>query len=81
MSNWVKTSPYGDYRETPDRKFSHEKKNVHIIRKSRALGICGKHAGSKPIARLLQGIRTFEMANPGKKKEAPVEETTSETVE
>jgi hypothetical protein len=72
MSNWVKTTPYGDYQDTPDRKFSNEKRNVHIIRKARALGICGKYAGSKPIDKLLQGIRTFEMAN-AKKKETPVE--------
>jgi hypothetical protein len=25
MSNWVKTTPYGDYQDTPDRKFSNEK--------------------------------------------------------
>ena len=73
MSNWVKTTPYGDYQDTPDRKFSNEKRNVHIIRKARALGICGKHAGSKLIDKLLQGIRTFEMTNV-KKKETPVEE-------
>ena len=72
MSNWVKVTPYGDYQDTPDRKFSREKRNVHIIRKAIALGICGKHAGSKPIDKLLQGIRTFEMANT-KKKETPVE--------
>jgi hypothetical protein len=63
MSNWVKTTPFGDYWDTPDRKFSREKKNIHIIRKARALGLIGKHAGSKPIGRLIQSIRTFEMTN------------------
>ena len=61
MSNWVKTTPYGDYQDTPDRKFSREKRNIHIIRKARALGLIGKHAGSKPIDRLVKSIRTFEV--------------------
>ena len=61
MSNWTKTSPYGDYQDTPDRKFSREKRNIHIIRKARALGLIGKHAGSKSISKLIQSIRTFEV--------------------
>jgi hypothetical protein len=31
------------------------------MRKARALGLIGKHVGSKPIDRLIQSIRTFEV--------------------
>ena len=58
--HWVKTTPFGDYRMTKDRV--NTRKDSHIIRKARALGLIGKHAGSKPIGRLLQSIRTFEVA-------------------
>jgi hypothetical protein len=60
-SHWEKTTPFGDYSLTKDRVNSRNKRNAHIIRKARALGLIGKHAGSKPINRLIQSIRTFEV--------------------
>ena len=62
-SHWKKTSSYGDYRMTSDRVNARNNRNTHIIRKARALGLIGKHAGSKPISRLLNSIRTFEISN------------------
>ena len=62
-SHWKKTSSYGDYRMTSDRVNARNNRNTHIIRKARALGLVGKHAGSKPISRLLNSIRTFEISN------------------
>jgi hypothetical protein len=59
--HWVKTTPFGDYRMTEDRVNARNDRNIHIIRKARALGLIGKHAGSKPIDRLIQSIRTFEV--------------------
>ena len=60
-SHWKKTSSYGDYRMTTDRVNARNNRNIHIIRQARALGLIGKHAGSKPISRLLKSIRTFEI--------------------
>ena len=48
---------------TSDRVNARNNRNIHIIRKARALGLIGKHAGSKPISRLLNSIRTFEISN------------------
>ena len=62
-SHWKKTSSYGDYRMTSDRVNARNNRNTHIIRKARALGLIGKHAGSKPISKLLNSIRTFEISN------------------
>ena len=62
-SHWKKTSSYGDYRMTADRVNARNNRNIHIIRKARTLGLIGKHAGSKPISRLLNSIRTFELSN------------------
>jgi hypothetical protein len=59
--HWVKTTPFGDYRMTEDRVNARKNRNIHIIRKARALGLIGKHAGSKPIGRLVKSIRTFEV--------------------
>lgn len=59
--HWVKTTPFGDYSMTKDRVNARKNRNTHIIRKARALGLIGKHAGSKPISRLIQSIRTFEV--------------------
>ena len=53
---WEKTTPYGDYNDTPDRKNSRINKVTHIIREARALNVVGKHIGSKPIEKLLQAI-------------------------
>jgi hypothetical protein len=60
-SHWEKTTPYGNYSMTEDRVSSRNSKRTHTIRKARALGLVGKHAGSKPISRLIQSIRTFEV--------------------
>ena len=62
-SHWKKTSSYGDYRMTADRVNARNNRNTHIIRQARALGLIGKHSGSKPISRLLNSIRTFEVNN------------------
>ena len=59
--HWVKITPFGDYRMTKDRVNARNNRNIHIIRKARALGLIGKHAGSKPIGRLVKSIRTFEV--------------------
>ncbi len=48
---------------TIDRVNARNNRNIHIIRQARALGLIGKHAGSKPISRLLKSIRTFEVNN------------------
>ena len=48
---------------TSDRVNARNNRNTHIIRKARALGLIGKHAGSKPISRILDSIRTFEVNN------------------
>lgn len=62
-SHWKKTSSYGDYRMTTDRVNARNNRNVNIIRQARTLGLVGKHAGSKPISRLLSSIRTYEVNN------------------
>ena len=59
--HWVKTTPFGDYRMTEDRVNARKNRDIHIIRKARALGLIGKHAGSKPLGRLVQSIRTYEI--------------------
>ena len=60
-THWEKTTPFGDYRMTKDRVNARNDRNIHIIRKARALGLIGRHAGSKPISRIIQSIRTFEV--------------------
>ena len=62
-SHWKKTSSYGDYRMTTDRVNARNNRNIHIIRQARTLGLIGKHAGSKPISRLLNSIHTFKVNN------------------
>ena len=53
---WEKTTPYGDYNDTQDRKNSRINKVTHIIREARALNVAGRHVGSKPMGKLLQAI-------------------------
>ena len=48
---------------TTDRVNARNNRNVNIIRQARTLGLVGKHAGSKPISKLLNSIRTFEISN------------------
>ena len=56
MANWIKTTPYGDYKETKDRVNSRTSSQTMIIREAKKLGVAGRHAGSKPIKNLLRGI-------------------------
>ena len=53
-THWVKVTPFGNYENTFDRHESSA--HTHIIREAKALGIAGKHAGSKPTSKLLKGI-------------------------
>lgn len=55
-THWVKTTPFGNYENTEDRINARTNSHVHIIREARALGIIGRHAGSKPISKLLNSI-------------------------
>lgn len=80
MSKWVKITEFGDYRQTPDR--SRSCNVVHIIREARALSVAGKHAGSKPLRRLLKSIARAHEAITSynkAKKEAEVDKTRKET--
>ena len=53
-THWVKITPFGNYEDTPDR--NETSAHTHIVREAKALGIAGKHAGSKPTSKLLKGI-------------------------
>jgi hypothetical protein len=53
-THWVKVTPFGNYKDTPDR--NETSAHTHIVREAKALGIAGKHAGSKPTSKLLKGI-------------------------
>lgn len=64
-THWEKTTPYGDYRETPDRLNSRTNAQTMIIREAKKLGVCGRRAGSKPVGRLLQGITRAHKALKG----------------
>lgn len=55
-SHWVKTTPFGNYENTEDRVNARTSSHLHIIREARALGIVGRHAGSKPTSKLLSSI-------------------------
>lgn len=78
MAKWIKTTPYGDYKETKDRKNSRTNRNVHIIREAKSIMVAGKHAGSKPISRLLNGIAKAHEAKKDIKKEPKKEESKEE---
>ena len=54
--HWIKTTPFGDYNETPDRALARTERNIHIIREAKSLMLNGKHAGSKPINRILASL-------------------------
>ena len=76
---WEKTTPYGDYSKTPDRINSRINKITHVIREARALGVVGKHVGSKPIEKLLQAIaRAHEAIASSKQKEIQTAEEMKE---
>ena len=72
---WEKTTPYGDYNDTPDRKNSRINKVTHIIREARALNVAGRHVGSKPMGKLLQAIARAHKAMAPSKVMSPEEET------
>lgn len=76
MSKWVKTTEFGDYNQTVDRLSRRTNRNVHIIREARALRVAGKHAGSKPLGRLLKGIAKAHEAITSYKKAKEQEEIT-----
>ena len=64
-THWVKTTSFGNYEDTSDR--SKTSAHTHIIREAKALGIVGKHAGSKPTSKLLKGIaRAHKVMAPSK---------------
>ena len=54
MAKWVKTTPFGDYKDTPDRK--KRSSQEHIVTEAKRLATNGKHAGSKPLHRLIRNI-------------------------
>lgn len=68
MTKWTKTTPFGDYTQTPDRVGARTNSQTMIIREARALRVAGKHAGSKPTARLLKGIAQTHRALTAYKK-------------
>lgn len=55
-THWKKTTPFGDYNQTPDRVNARTNRCVQMIREAKALYVCGKHAGSKPLKRLAKGL-------------------------
>jgi len=68
-THWVKTTPFGDYNETPDRALARTERNIHIIREAKSLMLNGKHAGSKPIKRILEGLARAHEAQAKDKEE------------
>ena len=60
--NWIKTSSWGDYLDPEQNHKSTNMRNQMIIRQAQALRLDGKHAGSKPIDRLLKNIRFYSRA-------------------
>ena len=60
--HWTKTSPWGNYNDTPDRVNSRTNAQTMILRSGKKLGVVGKHAGSKPLRRILDGIAKAQEA-------------------
>ena len=71
-THWVKTTPFGNYKNTSDRQ--NTSAHTHIIREAKALGIAGKHAGSKPTSKLLKGIARAHRAMTPSEVMSPEEE-------
>jgi hypothetical protein len=71
-THWVKTTPFGNYEDTPDR--TETSVHTHIIREAKALGIVGKHAGSKSTTKLLEGIARAHKAMAPSEVMSPEEE-------
>lgn len=55
-THWTKTTPYGDYSQTPDRVNSRTNSQTMILREARKLGVVGRHGGSKPLSKILNGL-------------------------
>lgn len=68
-THWTKTSPWGNYNNTPDRKNSRTNAQTMILREARTLGIIGKHGGSKPLNRILSGLAKAHEAQKSNKEE------------
>lgn len=60
--NWKKTTPYGDYRETPDRKIGRMGAQSMVVRAAQHTMINGKHAGSKPLDRIKRALKRYNEA-------------------
>ena len=71
-THWVKTTSFGNYEDTSDR--NETSAHTHIIREAQALGIAGKHAGSKPTSKLLKGIARAHKAMAPSEVISPEEE-------
>lgn len=66
-THWVKITPFGNYENTSDRQSAHTNAQVHIIREAKALGIIGRHSGSKPLHKLVRSIaRAHKVLHPTK---------------
>ena len=74
MAKWVKTTPYRDYKETTDRKNCKTNRVIHILREAHALGVIGKHAGSKPLNKVIEAIARAHKAVAPVKEEIKTEE-------
>lgn len=68
-THWTKISPYGDYTETPDRTNSRTNAQTMILREARKLGVIGRHGGSKPLKKILNGLAKAHEAIGSSKKE------------
>ena len=71
-THWVKVTPFGNYENTTDR--NETSAHTHIVREAKALGIAGKHAGSKPTSKLLKGIARAHRAMAPAEVMSPEEE-------
>lgn len=80
-THWIKTTPFGNYENTEDRVNARTSSHVHIIREARALGIVGRHAGSKPTSKLLSSIARAHKAMASAKVVDIDEQMTEETEE
>ena len=74
-TRWTKTSPWGNYNDTPDRKNSRTNAQTMILREAKSLGIVGRHAGSKPLSRILDGLAKAHEAQKSNKKETDGDQT------
>lgn len=61
-SNWVKTSGWGDYKQTPDRINARERKTYQqrVIDEVRKAWLYGKTAGSKSLVKLRGTLKRYK---------------------